>query len=126
MKLLCYGSEKEKPVLQFSPCSRTQDIQWEDWNYTEYLFIPKTDYMKLLKDYIEKIFPINDPENNEIEEYFDVSSITWIGKKDWERLIKIIEEHKSTNTKEIEFYNKFINWIKEQLMSVEVIVVDGW
>jgi hypothetical protein len=126
MDLFCYGFKKEKPVLQFSPCRKTQDIQWEDWNYAEYLFIPRTDVLKLLKDKIEKIFPINDPENNEIVECFEVSSITWIGKNDWERLIKIIEKDNPANEKEVKFYYEFKNWINEQLKSVEIIVIDGW
>ena len=128
MTLFCYGSENEKPVLQFSPCRKTHDIQWEDWNHGEYLFVPKTDCIKLLKDKIDKIFPNNDPDDNGLQEKFDVSSIFWIGKNDWMKLIEIIENDIDKINIEIEmrFYNEFKNWINKQLMTVEIIVVDGW
>ena len=126
MKLFCYGNENEKTVLEFSPCRKIHDIQWEDWNYADSLYITKTDYTKLLKDFIEKIFPINDPENNEIIECFDPCTSTWIGKKDWEKLIKLIEQEKITNEREMQFYNQFVKWIKEQLINVKIIVTDGW
>jgi len=125
--LLCYSNKDEKVSLEFSPCRKTKDIMWEDWNYCEHLIVNKTDYINLLVKYIEKIFPLYDPENNDIEEYFDVCSTTWIGKSDWVKLIKIIEDELEIRIIEKEkiFYEKFINWIIEQLKNVEIIVVTG-
>jgi hypothetical protein len=72
MDLICYGNKNEKVRLEFSPCRKTQNIMWEDWNYCEHLFVYRTDYDELLVKFIEKIFPLYEVENDEFQDKFDV------------------------------------------------------
>ena len=53
MDLTCHGSPKEKICLEFYPCkNKGEETMWEDWHVAEPLTVFKSDYQRLLIDYL--------------------------------------------------------------------------
>ena len=127
MELICYGNSKEKIRLDFLPYKNTGDNkQWDKWHPDDYLRIYASDYVKLLP-YIEKIFPLVDPVNGEIQDYFDECYDNWISVNDWREIVASIKKDITNieNGVEILFFNKFISWIEKQMTWADIIVVEG-
>lgn len=123
-----YSNKKEKICLMFHPLFITgKDPMWEDWNCYKYpMMIYMTDYQKLLIPYFEKIFPLKDPIDDTVQEYFDVCFDNWIGKSDWIKFINLIKadlDKKSESEKK--FYFEVISWLETALTETDVIVVEG-
>lgn len=88
-----YSDDKEKISIEFKPVSvyakENGNMSWEDWNCYDSICIYKTDYERLLLSAIEELFPVTDPDPNGwgVQEYFDLTSMNFFGKDDWQRLI---------------------------------------
>ena len=127
----CYSKTDEKVRLHFFPCKNTgENITWEEWHSKNPLTVYSTDYSELLLEYICKIYPVKDPTNNEVVEYFDVCFDNWIGKEDWKKIIAEIKVKINRNNNppakiEKEFYENFIEWIEKELQWADIIVVEG-
>lgn len=88
MDLLCYGDPTEQICLEFYPCENTgANITWEEWHRVEPLTIFKTDYDKLIIQYLKTIYPTTDPTDNHSKQDFDVCSDNRIGKEDWMKIL---------------------------------------
>jgi len=131
IELRLYADKKEKMFLEFLPLhpdsKDTDNIRWEDWHcYKYHLKIYKTDYEKLLLSYLNQLFPLKDPIDYTIQNYFDVCFDNWIGKTAWILLEKSIKKDLKLKTKEEqEFYSAFLDWIDTALEETEIIVVEG-
>ena len=125
MELRCYADKREKICLEFHPCVNTgENITWEEWHTSDVLFVLATDYDMLLP-YFKSAFPLSDPTNGEKQEFFDLCSQNWIGRKDWQNIIENIKNHISSKEDEKVFFEQFIKWIETQLLWANIIVVDG-
>jgi hypothetical protein len=94
------------------------------------LLVFMTDYRQLLLEYIHAIYPLKDPENDEIVDVFDECSNNWIGKDDFLRLIEKIKITLGRNNNrpskmEREFYNNIIEWAEEKLEWANIMIIDG-
>ena len=131
MVFRCYSDIKEKICWRLYPCkNHGENITWEQWHVKIPLYIYRTDYEKLLLDYVTGIFPLTDPTNNEIAETFYPCFDTWIGKDDWNRMLKAMKAGLKRNNnrpskQEKEFYNNFIEWVERELEWADIIVLDS-
>lgn len=129
--LRLYAPEDELVLLDFCPLRESDEPDWnpmpEDWScYPEKLRIYKQDYTQLLLKYFAVIYPTKDAFDGTPEPEFDVCSYNWIGKDDWNRIIIEIEEHLSEHeSKERDFLQAFIEWVKEALKYTSIITVWG-
>jgi len=130
VELRLYAPVEEPVWLRFDPFMRSPipgwNPSWEEWHcYRKPLVIFKQDYQWML-EYFKKPFPTKDAFDGTEEPYFDVCSMTWIGKNDWKIIIKEIEDDFQNHTaQEKEFLTAFLEWVKEALKCTDIIVVDG-
>ena len=124
-----YTQRGEKIHLTFLPLRPDcgNDPQWEDWNcYRSILTIGWPDWERLLVPTFEKLFPIKDPTNGEVQEEFDSCFDNWIGKEDWERWILLVRGSlPSMTAEESAFLRSILEWIETALTHTGVIVVEG-
>lgn len=129
-ELRLYSKHSERLCLCFSPCyidRDADDISWEDWHrYKQPLMVFVTDYRKLLIPYLKSVFPVNDPTNNEVQEFFDECWDNWLGEDAWHIIIgKIESDFLNFSEDERRFYTEFIDWVKKALTATPVIVIEG-
>ncbi len=127
MIIKCYSIE-EKIFLKFYPCKNLGENISFDYIYKQdCLTVYETDYNKLLLPFINEIFPLIDPTNNEMQENFDVCFDNWIDKDSFYNMIDDIKNEikKITSKNEIEFYIKFIEWFETKSKSFDLIMVEG-
>lgn len=123
-----YSENNEKIFLEFAPVRipKSGDIMWEDWNYYNSLRIFKTDYEMLFVPFAEKIFPVKDPDTDELQTYLDLCSPNWIGKSDIERLIKIIDESsKDKKSEERQFLKIITEYLQDCIKISNMVLIDG-
>ena len=123
-----YSKEYEKIFLEIAPVriSENSDIMWEDWNYYNSLRIFKTDYEMLFVPLVERIFPVIDPDSDEVQARFDVCSLNWIGKADTERLIGSFSEGISDKTgDERQFLEKITEYLRHYIDVSDLILIEG-
>ena len=131
MVFRCYSEAKEGICWTFHPFkSPVENYIRTDLNKTPMLIVFRTDYEKLLWDYVTGIYPITDPRTNEIEQSFDPCFDNWIGKEDWNKIIEKIKallnrNHNRPPRLEKEFYYNFIEWIERELQWADIIVIDS-
>ncbi|MDO4943736.1 MAG: hypothetical protein Q4E74_00890 [Ruminococcus sp.] len=127
-QLHLYSDKKEKIFLEVIPVRVPEngDIMWEDWNFYDSLMIFQTDYNKLIVPYLNAIFPVKDPDDGEIQEYFDVCSLNWLGTADCERLIDIIKsDMEKYADDEKAFLNEFIRFLQHCLTISNIVLIEG-
>lgn len=130
VELRLHSPKGEKICLDFNPLRISDAPDWnpmpEEWHcYTSPLTIYQQDW-ELLLGYFKKIYPIKDAFDGTLELAFDVCFDNWIGKNDWFRIIKEIEQdlpHVDDDTKI--FLTDFLEWIKKALKYTSIIVVEG-
>ena len=131
MTFRCYSDIKEKICWTLHPCKNVgKNITWEQWHVKIPLYIFVSDYEKLLWEHVTKIYPLKEPINGEIIEAFDPCFDNWIGKDDWNKIIKVIKDKliKVNNhlpRLEKEFYKNFLEWIERELEWADIIVIDS-
>lgn len=104
------------------------DMQWEDWNCYDSLFIYWTDYERLLVPELEKLFPLEDPDPNGwgTQEYFDVCSLNWLGADKWKEFISALEKKYPTLTCEEKLFMDEIIPIMRGFLDVsDIICIEG-
>lgn len=104
-----------------------QSPVWEDWHcYQHPLEIYRSDYDKLLVPYLQEVFPLSDPLSGEIQEYFDVCFVNWIGKEAWLTFMENVNQNlENKNKQEIQYYQSLLLWMERALQETDVIVVEG-
>lgn len=102
-------------------------IFWEEWHTNEPLTISRTDYQKLILDYLNDIIPLADPTNGTIQKSCDICFANWIGNDDWDQLLAKIKSHMNsiTDNQVKAFYQKFTDWLETQLDWADIIAVEG-
>ena len=128
--LRLYAPGNEKVFLEFNPLKMSGQPEWnpvyEEWHcYPFPLRIYRQDYQLLLA-YFAQIYPTADAFDGTPEESFDVCFDNWIGKADWERIIRAIEADMERHTdKEKAFLRAFLDWLHEALLHTDIIVAEG-
>lgn len=125
--LRLYAPENEKIFLDFEPLKFSDgEPLWEDWHcYAMPLRIFKQDY-ELLLHYFNRVFPVKDPIDGNVQPYFDVCSDNMIGADDWLKIICEIERDMETvPDNEKAFLLRFVKWLREALKYTSVIVAEG-
>jgi len=130
----CYSDYKlkEKICWTFYPIKKEDVDNWVDVVYGDYsrrMLVFKTDYERLLQEYVTTIYPITDPYDGTIETGFDFTSYNFIAKSDWLRIINKIEEVLQRSSQrppwcEKEFYFNFLAWITRELEWADYIIID--
>ncbi len=127
-----YSDENEKINIELKPVfiypSGNGTMSWEDWNYYDSICIYKTDYEKLLLPAISSLFPVTDPDPNGfgIQKFFDLTSINFFGKDDWQRLIdKLTECMKMVNKTETEFYHVVLGFLNDFMTISDWFCIEG-
>ena len=103
-------------------------MHWEDWNYYDSIYIYKSDYEKLLLPAILPLFPVEDPDPNGFgtQEYFDLTSFNFFGKKDWQRLIANLTEcMEKADEAENEFYRYVISFLTDFMAVSDWFCIEG-
>lgn len=128
---LCSGDDELirlefKPVYMYPLENGT--MAWEDWNHYDSICVYKTDYEKLLVPSIESLFPVTDPDPNGfgLQEYFDLTSMNFFGKDDFEKLIRNLTEcmDKSVGP-EKSFYRSVIDYLKDFMTISDWFCIEG-
>lgn len=126
MKITCYSDGREPIWLRFWPCRCDENISWEEWyQCKDPLTVYAADYEKLLLPFFKAAFPLPDPTNREIQEYFDVCGVNWIGREAWKEILKNIRGAEARTGEELAFYEAFVRWVSGELEEWEVIEVEG-
>ena len=127
-----YSDDTELIRLEFKPVymylMERNAMSWEDWNHYDSLCIYKTDYEKLLLPAIKSLFPVNDPDPNGfgIQESFDLTSINFFGKEDWQKLIEEITKcMQSSNKAEFDFYYSVLGYLKDFMLNSDWFCIEG-
>lgn len=128
--ILLYSDDKEKIKIEFKPVyfPGNDAMSWEDWNCYDSICIYKTDYEKLLLTAIRSLFPVMDPDPNGwgVQEYFDLTSLNFFGKDDWQRLIDNLTECIETaEESEKEFYNVVLKYLKDFMAISDCFCIEG-
>ena len=127
-----YSDDKEKIEIELKPVSvyptDNYTMSWEDWNCYDSIRIYKTDYEILLLPAIKALFPVIDPDPNGwgVQESFDLTSMNFFGKVDWQRLInnltvcmEVAEETKK------EFYYVVIQYLEDFMTISDWFCIEG-
>ncbi len=128
MIIKCYSNNKEKIFLRFYPCKNLGENISFDYVYKQScLTVYENDYNKLLLPFLNEIFPLIDPTDNEIQQTFDVCADNWIDKSSFYKIIDKIKDKlgKLTLKNEIEFYVKFIEWFEKKSKSFDLVMIEG-
>ncbi|MBO4399828.1 MAG: hypothetical protein J5795_06840 [Lachnospiraceae bacterium] len=125
-----YSDDGEKIELEFKPIfvPENGELQWEDWNCYDSIMIYKTDYDKLLLSSIQSVFPVVDPTPNSwgLQEEFDLTSMNFIGKEDWSRIIDaLLNRSNVAADQEKEFYDLFIKHLRSFMEVSEYFCIEG-
>ena len=127
-----YSGDKELINLEFKPVHmyppENGKMHWEDWNYYGSIYIYKSDYEKLLLPAILPLFPVEDPDLNGFgtQEYFDLTSFNFFGKKDWQRLIANLTEYmEMADEAENEFYRCVISFLTDFMAVSDWFCIEG-
>ena len=125
-----YSADSEKIFLEFKPARMPDDgnMQWEDWNCYDSVFVYKTDYDRLLVPTLKKLFPLEDPDPNGWgkQEYFDVCSPNWLGADSWKEFITLLEQLIPALTAEEQmFIRTLLPMFKGFLDISSIICVEG-
>lgn len=130
IELRLYAPKNERILLNFNPLRISDkpgwNPAWEEWHcYAEPLRIYRQDY-ELLLGYFNKIYPVKDTFNGNLQTVFDVCFDNWIGKDDWLKIISEIEQDlKNIYGEKKPFFEAFVKWLREALDNTSIIVVDG-
>ncbi len=135
LELKIYPENKSHPGFTFEPVNIYREHQpneqyepyVEEWhNYPEPLVTGIEEYTKLLKKYIDMMYPTKDAYDHFPEPWFDPVCDNFISASDYEKLIKGIEDDfDSFSEKECGFYQKFLKWLKTALEKTDVIVISS-
>ena len=125
-----YSADSEKIFLEFKPARMPDDgnMQWEDWNCYDSVFVYKTDYDRLLVPTLKKLFPLEDPDPNGFgtQEYFDVCFDNWFGADSWKEFITLLEQLIPALTAEEQmFIRTLLPMFKGFLDISSIICVEG-
>lgn len=127
-----YSDDKEKINIEVKPVSvypkENRNMAWEDWNRYDSICIYKTDYERLLLSVIKELFPVTDPDPNGwgVQEYFDLTSMNFFGKDDWQRLIDNLNVlmEKADET-EKEFYQVIVKYLNDFMDISDWFCIEG-
>ena len=125
-----YSDDGEKIELEFKPvCVPVNgDLQWKDWNCYDSIRVYKTDYDKLLLSSIQSVFPVVDPTPNSwgLQEEFDLTSMNFMGREDWNRIIDVLLNRSNTAAdQEKEFYDLFIKYLRNFTEVSDYFCIEG-
>ena len=125
-----FSPDSEKIFLEFKPVRFTpgKEMQWEDWNCFDSLFVYRTDYERFLTPALEEMFPIEDPDplGWGTQECFDAMGPNFIGREDWIRFIHALEAKYGTlRNDEKMFMDKVIPILRSFLDISDCFCVDG-
>ena len=125
-----YSADSEKVFLEFKPARMPDsgEMQWEDWNCYDSVFVYKADYERLLVPTLEKLFPLEDPDPNGwgTQEYFDVCSLNWLGADKWKEFIAQLEQLRQALTEEEQmFMDTLLPMFRGFLSLSEIICIEG-
>ena len=77
---------------------------------------------------INSLFPVKDPDPNGfgIQESFDLTSVNFFGKDDWQRLIADLTDcMKKADKDEYEFYHVVLEFLNDSLTVSEWFCIEG-
>ena len=127
-----YSDDMEKIEIELKPVytdpSGNGVMTWEDWNHYDIIRIYKTDYERLMLSAINSLFPVKDPDPNGfgIQESFDLTSVNFFGKDDWQRLIANLTDcMKKADKDEYEFYHVVLEFLNDSLTVSEWFCIEG-
>lgn len=125
-----YSDDGEMIELEFKPvCVPVNgDLQWEDWNCYDSIRVYKTDYDKLLLSSIQSVFPVVDPTPNSwgLQEEFDLTSMNFMSRADWSRIIEALLNRSNTATdQEKEFFDLFIKHLRSFMEVSDCFCIEG-
>ena len=115
-----------KPVRMYPPENGT--LSWEDWNYYDSICIYQTDYKKLLLPAICALFPATDPDPNGwgVQEAFDLTSMNFFGKDDWQKLIDSLTQcMEASGENERKFYHAVTQFLTGFMAQSEWFCIEG-
>ncbi|MGX8774161.1 MAG: hypothetical protein ACSW8G_03795 [Bacillota bacterium] len=127
-----YSDDKEKIEIELKPVYINPlgngVLSWEDWNHYDSIRIYKTDYEKLILPAISSLFPVKDPDPHGfgVQESFDLTSVNFFGKDDWQRLIdNLIECMKKADKTEYEFYYAVLGFLNDCMSISDWFCIEG-
>lgn len=87
-------------------------------------FIPKDDFDFVIDEF-KSVFPLENPWNNDIEEYFDVCGYNYFDNETCKTIVEKIMAKKTDELKIIKFKKEFIEWLNDKLIYADYIAVYG-
>ena len=87
-------------------------------------FIPTADFDYVI-DVFRSVFPLENPWNKNIEEYFDVCGHNYFDKNTCRIIIEKIEQTKTGELKVTKFKNELIEWLNDKLTYADYLVIYG-
>ena len=124
-----YSADSERVFFEFKPARMPEsgDMQWEDWNCYDSVFVYKADYEKLLVPTLSKLFPLDDPDPNGwgTQEYFDVCSLNWLGAEAWNEFISQLEKLGGLTKEEQMFIETLLPMFKGFAEISGIICIEG-
>lgn len=87
-------------------------------------FIPTADFDYVINEF-KSVFPLENPWNKSMEEYFDVCGHNYFDKKTCRIIIDKIEQTQTDDLKIMKFKNKLVEWLNDKLAYAEYLAVYG-
>jgi len=87
-------------------------------------FIPTADFDYVINEF-RSVFPLENPWNKNIEEYFDVRGHNHFDNKTCKTIIEKIKQTKTNELKVKKFKEDLIEWLIDKLMYADYIAVYG-
>lgn len=87
-------------------------------------FIPTADFDYVI-DAFRSVFPLENPWNKNIEEYFDVCGHNYFDKNTCRIIIKKIKQTKTNELKVTKFKNELIEWLNDKLTYADYLAIYG-
>lgn len=130
IELRCCSEPDERLCFTFQPVKIDPSVnwnpQWEEWHaYPTPLRVFITDYERLLKRHIARVFPTIDAFDGTPEPYFDEYFDSWLSADDYRKLIDDIEADLPLDPDERSFCSQFISWLKDALSQTSIIVIES-
>lgn len=87
-------------------------------------FIPTADFDYVINEF-KSVFPLENPWNKSMDEYFDVCGHNYFDKKTCRIIIDKIEQTQTDDLKIMKFRNELVEWLNDKLAYAEYLAVYG-